>query len=73
MEAAVADYEIIETSPLRGTIPVTHVEWRDDLLWPEGCPYVKDTIWAQKDETRAETRVSSRIELVEAAGIEPAS
>lgn len=25
------------------SLPVTPVEWWDDLLWPEGCPYAPAT------------------------------
>lgn len=70
---ASAGFTLDRYGDLFETIPATHVEWWDDLLWPEGCPYVKGTIWAQNDEARAETRVPSALQVVEAAGIEPAS
>lgn len=41
------------------TLPIMPVEWWDDLRWPQGCPYVMGTIWAQKYKTGAETTVSS--------------
>ena len=53
------------------TMPESHVEWWDDLLWPSEARTVLDTIWAQKNETRAEARVPSESQLVGEGGFEP--
>ncbi|MDR7556566.1 MAG: site-specific integrase [Armatimonadota bacterium] len=71
---ASAGFTLDRYGELFETIPITSVEWWDDLLWPQGCPYVPWTQFGHTDDAvGAETRVLSASALVEAAGIEPAS
>jgi len=61
------------TSPASTVSATTPTGFPNDNSHPTGEGLTEYSLWGQNDETRTKPRVPSASELVEAAGIEPAS
>lgn len=66
-----AGFHLERYGHLIDTLPVTPVEWWDDLLWPAGSGPGHSQCMHKSEGTRAETRVPSASDMVGEGRFEP--